>query len=204
MTRSSTKELISPLENPKRVLRSRRKLFDNPSLVELNPSEEDQLFEIEEHIEEEVTEIMVETMEQYRAKPERIMGSGVLGPQSYQDTPFELKGQFLKEFVTTHFSARKQEDGNEHIEKVLDWDQLYKGCPHKEEGKTHEEAYYTQFGSPYQPGGQYRAAGPGFYQRNNRNSSYPARRETMVEMRPYGSTMLSTRAGKFSISSESK
>ncbi|GJV25553.1 formin-like protein 1 [Tanacetum coccineum] len=56
-----------------------------------------------------------------------------------------------------------------------------KDCPHKEEGKTHEEAYYTHFGSPYQPGGQYRAAGPRFYQRNNRNSSYPARRETMVE-----------------------
>ncbi|GKC57389.1 retrovirus-related pol polyprotein from transposon TNT 1-94 [Tanacetum coccineum] len=58
MTRSSTKELLSPLENPERVLRSRRKLFDNPSLVELNPPEDDQLSEIEEHIEEEVTEIM--------------------------------------------------------------------------------------------------------------------------------------------------
>ncbi|GJY49486.1 hypothetical protein Tco_0439442 [Tanacetum coccineum] len=56
-----------------------------------------------------------------------------------------------------------------------------KDCPQKEEGKTLEEAYYTQFGAPYQPGGQYRAAGPGFYQRNNGNSSYPARRETMEE-----------------------
>ncbi|GJY54562.1 hypothetical protein Tco_0446226 [Tanacetum coccineum] len=68
MTRSSTKELLSPLENPERVLRSRRKLFDNPSLVELNPPEDDQLSEIEEHIEEEVTEIMAETMEQYMSK----------------------------------------------------------------------------------------------------------------------------------------
>ncbi|GJR17540.1 hypothetical protein Tco_0966067 [Tanacetum coccineum] len=56
-----------------------------------------------------------------------------------------------------------------------------KDYPRKEEGKTLEEAYYTQFGVPYQPGGQYRAAGPGFYQRNNGNSSYPARRETMEE-----------------------
>ncbi|GJX86315.1 hypothetical protein Tco_0337089 [Tanacetum coccineum] len=32
-----------------------------------------------------------------------------------------------------------------------------KDCPHNEEGKTLEEAYYTQFGAPYQPGGQYRA-----------------------------------------------
>ncbi|GKF16793.1 hypothetical protein Tco_0061711, partial [Tanacetum coccineum] len=47
--------------------------------------------------------------------------------------------------------------------------------------KKGKEAYYTQFGTPYQPRGQYRAAGPGFYQRNNGNSSYPARRDTMEE-----------------------
>ncbi|GJT45558.1 hypothetical protein Tco_0954273 [Tanacetum coccineum] len=56
-----------------------------------------------------------------------------------------------------------------------------KDCPQKEEGKTLEEAYYTQFGAPYQPGGQYRAAGPGFYQRNNENSSYPDRRPSLEE-----------------------
>ncbi|GKB93611.1 retrovirus-related pol polyprotein from transposon TNT 1-94 [Tanacetum coccineum] len=38
-----------------------------------------------------------------------------------------------------------------------------------------------KFGTPFQPGGQYRAAGPEFYQCNNGNSSYPARRETMEE-----------------------
>ncbi|GKC53750.1 hypothetical protein Tco_1076495 [Tanacetum coccineum] len=42
--------------------------------------------------------------------------------------------------------------------------------------KVNEKVYATQFGAPYQPGGQYRASGPGFYQRNNRNSSYPDRR----------------------------
>nr|GEV13407.1 hypothetical protein [Tanacetum cinerariifolium] len=56
-----------------------------------------------------------------------------------------------------------------------------KDCPQKEEGKKLEEAYYTQFGAPYQPGGQYRAAGLGFYRRNKKNSLYPARRETMEE-----------------------
>ncbi|GKB51739.1 hypothetical protein Tco_0902492, partial [Tanacetum coccineum] len=55
-----------------------------------------------------------------------------------------------------------------------------KYCPQKEEGKT-LEAYYTQFGAPYQPGGQYRATGPGFYQRNNGNSSYPDRRPSLEE-----------------------
>ncbi|GJR50271.1 hypothetical protein Tco_1400792 [Tanacetum coccineum] len=56
-----------------------------------------------------------------------------------------------------------------------------KDCPLKEEGKTLEEAYYIQFGTPYQPGRQYRVAGLGFYQRNNRNSSYPDRRQTLEE-----------------------
>ncbi|GKF42737.1 putative ribonuclease H-like domain-containing protein [Tanacetum coccineum] len=39
-----------------------------------------------------------------------------------------------------------------------------KDCPQKEEGESLEEADYTQFGAPYQPGGKYRATGPGFYQ----------------------------------------
>ncbi|GJT70453.1 hypothetical protein Tco_1029739 [Tanacetum coccineum] len=46
-----------------------------------------------------------------------------------------------------------------------------KDCPLKEEGKTLEESYYTQFSRPFQGGG-YRAAAPGFYQRNNENPSY--------------------------------
>ncbi|GJR62828.1 nucleobase-ascorbate transporter 12 [Tanacetum coccineum] len=46
-----------------------------------------------------------------------------------------------------------------------------KDCPLKKEGKTLEEAYYTQFGVPFQQGGQYRAAALGFYQRNNANLS---------------------------------
>ncbi|GJY51836.1 pyruvate dehydrogenase (acetyl-transferring) kinase, mitochondrial [Tanacetum coccineum] len=47
-----------------------------------------------------------------------------------------------------------------------------KDCPLKEESKTLEETYYTQFGAPFQQGGQYRAVAPGFYQRNNANPSY--------------------------------
>ncbi|GKE08460.1 hypothetical protein Tco_1412011 [Tanacetum coccineum] len=56
-----------------------------------------------------------------------------------------------------------------------------KDCPLKEEGKTLEEAYYTQFGVPFQQGGQYRAVAPGFYHRNNGNPSYQEKRETMEE-----------------------
>ncbi|GKC45368.1 hypothetical protein Tco_1063090, partial [Tanacetum coccineum] len=50
----------------------------------------------------------------------------------------------------------------------------------KEEGKTLEEAYYTQFGAPFQGGG-YRATAPGFYQRNNANPSYQERRQSMED-----------------------
>ncbi|GKD44208.1 hypothetical protein Tco_1268853 [Tanacetum coccineum] len=56
-----------------------------------------------------------------------------------------------------------------------------KDCPLKEEGNTLEEAYYTQFRAPYQPARQYRAARPRFYQRNNGNSLYPDRRQTLEE-----------------------
>ncbi|GJT60227.1 putative reverse transcriptase domain-containing protein [Tanacetum coccineum] len=54
-----------------------------------------------------------------------------------------------------------------------------KDCPLKEEGKTLEEAYYMQFGRPFQGGG-YRAA-PRFYQRNNVNLLYQERRQSMED-----------------------
>ncbi|GKE23453.1 DNA-directed DNA polymerase [Tanacetum coccineum] len=55
-----------------------------------------------------------------------------------------------------------------------------KDCPIKDEGKTLEEAYYTQFGAPFQGRG-YRAAAPRFYQINNTNPSYQERRQSMKD-----------------------
>ncbi|GKF00256.1 hypothetical protein Tco_0023606 [Tanacetum coccineum] len=55
-----------------------------------------------------------------------------------------------------------------------------KYCPLKEEGETLKEAYYTQFGAPFQGGG-YRATPSGFYQRNNTDPSYQERRQSMEE-----------------------
>ncbi|GJT80225.1 putative reverse transcriptase domain-containing protein [Tanacetum coccineum] len=55
-----------------------------------------------------------------------------------------------------------------------------KDFPLKEEGKTLEEAYYTQFGAPFQGGG-YRETTSGFYKRNNANPSYQERRKSMEE-----------------------
>ncbi|GJX08375.1 hypothetical protein Tco_0196307 [Tanacetum coccineum] len=54
-----------------------------------------------------------------------------------------------------------------------------KDFPLKEEGKTFEEAYYTQFGVSFPQGGRYRAAALGFYQRDSRNPLYQERRQTM-------------------------
>ncbi|GJR28256.1 formin-like protein 1 [Tanacetum coccineum] len=226
MTRSSTKELFTPLENPKRVFRSKRRLFETHGLVESNSPEFDLFSNIEERSEEEGTKEMTETMEQYMSKTRGDYGSGVTRPKINNDIHFELKGQFLKELRDNTFSGLKHEDANEHIEKHNETSrtrstetsdglaaiqaqlnnlereikkvnekvyvaqvgcELCKGphytkdCPLKEEGKPLEEAYYTQFGAPYQPEVQYRAAGPGFYQRNNKNSSYPDRRQTMEE-----------------------
>ncbi|GJS41700.1 hypothetical protein Tco_0566743 [Tanacetum coccineum] len=55
-----------------------------------------------------------------------------------------------------------------------------KDCPLKEQGKTLEKAYYTQFGGPFQ-GGRYRATTPGYYQRNNTNPSYQERRKSIED-----------------------
>ncbi|GKE50605.1 hypothetical protein Tco_1481863, partial [Tanacetum coccineum] len=288
---------------------------------------------------------MAETMEQHMIKTRENYGSGIARPTINQDTPFELKGQFLKELRDNTFSGSEHEDANEHIEKVLEivdlfhipkvtqdqimlrafpvsltgaasrwlrnqpsgsittwevlktkflnkycppartakkmeeinnfqqepdeslfraWErfkELLMKCPQhyltdmqevilfyngldvptrqildskgaipsktaadakvaiqemaeysqkwhngtssrtrstetsdgltaiqaqlnnleREIKKVNEKVYAAQFGAPYQPGGQYRAAGPGFYQRNNGNSSYPDRRSSLEE-----------------------
>ncbi|GJR99985.1 retrovirus-related pol polyprotein from transposon TNT 1-94 [Tanacetum coccineum] len=120
MTRSSTKELLSPFENPEQKFRSRRRLFDTPSLVELNSPEFDHIFDIEEQSGEEVRETITETMEQYMSKTRGDYGSAVTRPTINQDTHFELKGQFLKELRDNTFSGSEHEDANEHIEKFLE------------------------------------------------------------------------------------
>ncbi|GJY97276.1 zinc finger, CCHC-type containing protein [Tanacetum coccineum] len=93
MTRSSSKELFSPLENPKQKFRSRMRLFDTPSLVESNSPKFDQISNIEEQSEKEVRETMTETMEQYMSKTRGDYGT---------------------------FSGSEHEDANEHIKKVLE------------------------------------------------------------------------------------
>ncbi|GJS18019.1 hypothetical protein Tco_0412491 [Tanacetum coccineum] len=62
MTWSSTKELLSHFENPEQKFRSKRRLFDTPSLIESSSPEFDHSFDIEEQSGED-GETMAETME---------------------------------------------------------------------------------------------------------------------------------------------
>ncbi|GJS08487.1 putative reverse transcriptase domain-containing protein [Tanacetum coccineum] len=55
-----------------------------------------------------------------------------------------------------------------------------KDCPLIKEGRTLEEAFFTQFGGPFQGGG-YRAATLRFYQMNNVNPSYKELRQSMED-----------------------
>ncbi|GJW59799.1 reverse transcriptase domain-containing protein [Tanacetum coccineum] len=173
MTRSSTKKLFSSFEEPEQEFRSSRRLFKTLSLDELRLHDFNLFSDQEEYSEEEVAKTIAETMEQYMSRTD--YGSGVLRPKIKDKDSFELKGQFLKELRSNTFSGLDHEDANEHIEKVLEiiaadakvaiqeiaeYSQKWyngtsrtrspyytKDCPLKEEGKTLEEAYYTQFGN---------------------------------------------------------
>ncbi|GJS34110.1 hypothetical protein Tco_0532492 [Tanacetum coccineum] len=59
-------------------------------------------------------------MEQYMSKTRENYGLSITRPTINQDTPFELKGQFLKELCDNTFSGSEHKDANEHIEKVLE------------------------------------------------------------------------------------
>ncbi|GJU07786.1 retrotransposon protein [Tanacetum coccineum] len=186
MTRSSTKELITPFENPKSVFRSKRRLFETPVLVESSSPELDLFSDIEEHSEKETTEIMTRWP---RNEP-----SGSI-------TNWEtLKIKFLNNYCPHARTTEKIEEINNFQQEPDEslfraWEKQildFKGAiltkttadakiTTLRRRDTLEEAYYIQFGAPYQPAGQYRAAGPGFYQRNNRNSSCPDQRQTLEE-----------------------
>ncbi|GJS02706.1 putative reverse transcriptase domain-containing protein [Tanacetum coccineum] len=239
----STKELITPFENPESVFRSKRRLYETPGIVESSSPELDLFYDIQEHS---TTEITTKTMEQYMSKTRGNYGSGVVRHKINDKTHFEIKGQYLKELHENTFNGSEHEHANEHIEKVLEIVDLFhipevtqdqhngtsskarntetsdglaaiqtqlnnlrkeikkvnekvyaaqvgyklckgtyytKDCPLKEEWNTLEEAYYTQFGAPCQPAGQYKEAGPGFYQRNNGNSSHEENSNIIKEIR---------------------
>ncbi|GJU27056.1 integrase, catalytic region, zinc finger, CCHC-type containing protein [Tanacetum coccineum] len=96
MTRSSANKLFTPPKEPEREFRSSRRHFKTLSLDELR-SPDFNLLSDQEYSEEEETEAMAETMEQYMSKTQTDYGSGVARPKIDNKDQFELKGQFLKE-----------------------------------------------------------------------------------------------------------
>ncbi|GJS12699.1 putative reverse transcriptase domain-containing protein [Tanacetum coccineum] len=118
MTRSSNKGLVTPYEEPKRVLHSTRKLFKTTSLDYSSSSEFDLFSNNEDQFEEEVTETMREpTMEEYITKIREDYGSRITRPKFNEKARFELKGHFFKELRDNAFSGTTGEDEVEHIEK---------------------------------------------------------------------------------------
>ncbi|GJR23201.1 hypothetical protein Tco_0971728 [Tanacetum coccineum] len=74
MTKSSTNELFTPYKEPEREFRSSRRHFKTLSLDELR-SPDFNLFYDQENSEEEVAEIMAETIEQYMSNTRDDYGS---------------------------------------------------------------------------------------------------------------------------------
>ncbi|GJS83398.1 hypothetical protein Tco_0749939 [Tanacetum coccineum] len=99
---------------------SKRRLFKTPGLVESISLELDLFSDVEEHLKEEITGIVMETMEQYMIKTHGNYGSRVVRPKINDKTHFELKGQYLKKLHENTFSGSKHKDANEHIEKLLE------------------------------------------------------------------------------------
>ncbi|GJS07965.1 retrovirus-related pol polyprotein from transposon TNT 1-94 [Tanacetum coccineum] len=126
---------------------------------------------------------MAETMKQYMIKTQADYG-GIARPKIKDNDSFELKGAI---------PSKTTADAKVAIQEMVEYSQKWhngtsrrrrphytKYFPLNEEGKTLEEAYYTQFGGPFQGGGC-KAAALGFYQRNNANPSYQERIQSMEE-----------------------
>ncbi|GKE53938.1 hypothetical protein Tco_1489094, partial [Tanacetum coccineum] len=244
------------------------RLSKTRSLDYLNSPEFNFISDLEDQFEEDETEAMAETMDEYMTKTRDGYGSGIARPKIDDKAHFELKDQFLKERCDNTFSDSDHEDANEHIEKVheifdlfhileITQDQImlrafpisltgsevilfYKGlevptrqildskgaiptmtavdakvaiqemAEHsqkwhdgtstktrsietfdglaaiqaqlnnlgREIKKVNEKVYAAQVGCDLW---QYRAAAPGFYQRNNAKPSYQERRQSMEE-----------------------
>ncbi|GKA70700.1 mitochondrial proton/calcium exchanger protein-like protein isoform X1 [Tanacetum coccineum] len=116
------------------------KHFKTLSLDELRSPDFDLFSDQEEYSKEEVAE----TMEQNISKTRADYGSGIARPKIEDKDSFELKGQFLKELRDNTFSGLDHEDVNEHIEKVLEIEDLKtkflsKYCPPAHTTKKMEE-----------------------------------------------------------------
>nr|GEZ76421.1 hypothetical protein [Tanacetum cinerariifolium] len=228
MIRSSSKELFLPLENPEQKFRSMRRLFNTPSLIELNSPEFDQISDIEEQSEEKVKETMTETMEQYMIKTRGDYGCSwhedaneyikkVLEIVDLFHIPKITQDQIM--FQAFHVSltgvtskwlrnhplglittckgvipSKTAADAKVAIQEMVEFSQKWhNGTSSRSksietyDGLAAIQAQLNNLGREIKKvnekvyAAQYRAAGPGFYQWNNGNSSYPDRRPSLEE-----------------------
>ncbi|GKA56199.1 RNA-directed DNA polymerase [Tanacetum coccineum] len=98
MTRNSTKELITPFENPERVFAGLKGGLLAPGLVESSSPELNLFSDIKEHLEEETTEIMMEKIENE--------------PSSSITNWETLKMKFLNKYCPPARTAKKMEEIN--------------------------------------------------------------------------------------------
>ncbi|GJW60850.1 hypothetical protein Tco_0110185 [Tanacetum coccineum] len=114
MTRSSTKDLLTPFEEPERVFHTTRKLFKTTSLDYSNSPEFDLFSDHENQSKEGITEEMENTtVEEYMTITRINYESG------NEKGRIELKGRFLIELCDNAFSGTNGEDAIEYIENFL-------------------------------------------------------------------------------------
>ncbi|GJZ70701.1 hypothetical protein Tco_0634552 [Tanacetum coccineum] len=186
MTRSSNKELVEPYDEPEQVLHSLRNLFKTTSFDHSNSLKFELFSDHERQFEEDITKTTTEpTMEEYmmRTREDYGLGSKNKDTNKHIKRVLEIVDVFTTPNVTpdqlmfcvfpiTLIGAASRWEFKKVNKRVYDAQvgcKLYNGphytkdCPLKEEEKTLEEAYYTQFGVSFPQAGRYRATAQGFY-----------------------------------------
>ncbi|GKB53953.1 putative reverse transcriptase domain-containing protein [Tanacetum coccineum] len=153
MKRSSTMELFTPFKDPEREFRSSRKHFKTLSLDESRSPDFDLFSNQEEYSEEEELQTNPFSGSDHEDANEHI--EKVLKIMDLFHIPnITIDQVMLRAFLMSLTGAKVNEKvyANQVGCEQCKGSHYTKDCPFKEEGKTLEEAYYTQFGAPFQGG----------------------------------------------------
>ncbi|GJS47490.1 hypothetical protein Tco_0597611 [Tanacetum coccineum] len=198
MTKSLTKELVTPYKEPERVFRSSRKLSRTRSLDYLSLPEFNLFFYLEEHGSDtedanEHIEKVLEIVDLFHIPDEVIsLYKGLDVPtrqilNSKGAIP-SMKGADARKAIQDMVDpSQKWHNGMSTRTRSNDTSaglaaiQAQLNNLRREIKKVNKRMYVAQFGVPFPQGGRYRAAAPRFYQRDSKNPSYQERRQTMEE-----------------------